>query len=561
MTKLIDAIDIDLLEKSFQELLDVTFKSNSDVEDWMISRSRLLDEVENILMVDYISFQCDTADITIKKRVDFENAEVVPLVKKFEKVSNEKYINSPFRLSEYASDYLHLDKQIENAICTTNETNIVLEIKESKLVTKYFEIIGSLKVELEGEIQTLSDLQALQQGTERSEREKAATSIYRLFQSVEDELQDIMDELIKIRHQIAKNVGFENYRDYIFLKNERFDYTPADCKQLAQSIKKYIVPLQTKLYKDRKAKLNLSDFRPWDKRAIPFSQKALKPTNSTSELLDKCNAILDKVSPEFGVIIEDIKNKKILDLDSRADKAFGGFSEYIPQEKNSFIFMNANQTQDDVVILLHEMGHAVHHYLTKDIDIKEYRKLPMETAELASMTMELFSMDFWSVFYEDESDLKRSKLEQYEEIIHSFPYIIIVDQFQHWMYENYHTRLERNHKFNELMETFTSSEINYKGLEEWQKIEWLAILHIFELPFYYIEYAIAQVGALRLYKQYKEDPVKTLERYKRALALGNSKSINEVYQTAGISLDFSAKEIKELIEFVEEEIDHLRPTL
>jgi oligoendopeptidase F len=562
MTKLKDAFDFDYLEKSFQELLDVTFESYIDTRDWMIRRTSLLDEVDSILMTDYIRFQCDTSDKIMKEKVDFENSNVVPLVKKFEKALNEKYINSPFRLSKYSSEYLYLDQQIENAICTTNEANIPLEIKESQLVTKYFEITGGLKVDWEGEVKTLSDLQALQQNPDRSVRKKALTSIYKLGQTVEDELQDLMDELIQIRHQIAKNAGFKNYRDYMFKKYGRFDYTPTDCMQLAQSIKKYIVPLQAKIYQDRKTKLDLKDFRPWDKRAIPPSQKVLKPTNNTCELINKCTDILSNLSPEFGEVIEDMKNKNLLDLDSKPDKAFGGFSEYIPEKKNSFIFMNANQTQDDVVILLHEMGHSIHHYLMKDIALKEYRNIPMETAELASMTMELFSMDYWNVFYEEDSDLKRSKLEQYEEIIDSFPSIVIVDQFQHWIYENpNHTRLERNDKFKELMEAFTSSEMNYKGLEDWQKIEWLSILHIFEVPFYYIEYAIAQVGALRLYKQFKEKPIKTLELYKEALALGNSTPMNEVYKTAGISLDFSEKEIKELIEFVEEEVEDLRQKL
>jgi len=554
-----DVINIDFLEKAFQELLNVTFENYNDVLDWMIKRTDLIDNVDSILKTNYIQFQCDTSDKAIKEKVNFGTLKVEPLVKKYEQALNVKYINSPFRLGKYSSEYLQLDRQIENAISITNEANISLEIEESKLVTKYFDITGGLNLNWEGEVITLSDLQALQQNPDRSVRKKALESFYELFQSVEDRLQDIYDELVQIRHQIAKNSGFTNYRDYMFKKYERFDYSPLECNQLATSIEDYIVPLQTKLYKDRKLKLDLDNFRPWDKRAKPKSQKVLNPTKNTCELIEKCTDILYHLSTEFGKVIDDMKNKKLFDLDSKPDKAFGGFSEYIPEKKNSFIFMNANQTQDDVVVLLHEMGHSIHHYLMKDIALKEYRKIPMETGELASMSMELFSMDYWDVFYKEESDLKRSKLEQYVEIIDSFPYIIIVDQFQHWIYENpNHTRHERNEKFKELMMAFTSNEVDYEGLEDWQEIEWLSILHIFELPFYYIEYAIAQVGALKLYKKFKENPKETLGLYKRALELGNSKSMEDIYITAGINFDFSKEEINELITFVEEEMDYLR---
>ncbi|WP_112180456.1 M3 family oligoendopeptidase [Paraliobacillus zengyii] len=558
MTTIMDITNIDYLKKSFEELLSVTFKNYNDVKKWMSNRTELLDSIDSNIRMDYIKFQSDTSDNLIKKKVNFENSTVVPLVKKYEKALNIKYTNSPFRLGECSSYYLQLDKQIETAISITKEENILLEIDESNLITKYFEVMGNLKVNWEGELKTLSDLQALQQSPDRGVRKKALVSIYELVRPVEDKLQDIMDELIRKRHQIARNAGFENYRDYMFKKYERYDYSVDDCNQLAESIKCYLLPLQTKLYKDRKLKLGLESFKPWDKRAIPKSQKPLVPTKNTFDLLDKCTHILNELSPDFGKIMEDAKGKKLLDLNIRPNKAFGGFSEYIPDKKNSFIFMNANQTQDDVVILLHEMGHSVHHFLIKDFKIREYRKVPMETSELASMAMELFSMDYWNVFYKESFDLKRSKLEQYDEIINSFPSIIIVDQFQHWMYENpNHTRVERNDKFQELMSDFTSNEMDYDGLEDWQRMDWLFILHIFELPFYYIEYAIAQVGALKLYKQYKETPIETLNSYKNALSLGNSKSMKEVYKTAGISFDFSQKEIKELIRFVDDEVNVL----
>ncbi|MEB9946242.1 M3 family metallopeptidase, partial [Bacillus cereus] len=245
-------------------------------------------------------------------------------------------------------------------------------------------------------------------------------------------------------------------------------------------------------------------------------------------------------------------------LSGVTSKAAGGFCEYLPASQLSFIFMNLNYTQDDIITFIHEMGHSIHNELIKPLELRQYIEIPAETAELASMTMELFSLNYWDTFYTDKKDLKQAKINFFKGVISYLPVMLIVDQFQHWLYENpIHTSEERNEKYLQLQKHYQSSVIHIDGYENWIATSWLPVLHIFEVPFYYIEYAIAQLGALQMYKQYKEDPKQTLENYKKALSLGSSQPIKEVYDAAGIRFDFSGETIKELMLFVEKELELL----
>ncbi|MEB9727928.1 M3 family oligoendopeptidase, partial [Bacillus cereus] len=378
------------------------------------------------------------------------------------------------------------------------------------------------------------------------------------FLSVEKELQNILNQLIEIRHQKAKNIQLENYRDYMFKKYERFDYSAKDCYELAESIRKYVVPLKDKIMLEKKEKLQVDTLRPWDVSAVTPDQKVLKPIANENDLIEKSTHIFNKLDVEFSALLNQMYKHDCLDLTSRKGKAAGGFCEYLPASQLSFIFMNLNYTQDDIITFIHEMGHSIHNELIKPLELRQYIEIPAETAELASMTMELFSLNYWDTFYTDKKDLKQAKINFFKGVISYLPVMLIVDQFQHWLYENpIHTSEERNEKYLQLQKHYQSSVIHIDGYENWIATSWLPVLHIFEVPFYYIEYAIAQLGALQMYKQYKEDPKQTLENYKKALSLGSSQPIKEVYDAAGIRFDFSGETIKELMLFVEKELELL----
>lgn len=554
----IDISNVLQLEKTLSSLLNKMISSKLDLENWLKEQSKVIWEIEEQLRSHYIAFQCNTDDEEIKDTFEHDQQFVKPLLKRYQNLLDNKYLKSPFRMELDSNVYGLLDAKIKNAQKLFCEENIKLEIQEDKLVTEYFEITGGLIGIWDGEEKTITELQSYLQDSNRDTRKKAKTIISEQFLSVEKELQNILNQLIEIRHQKAKNIQLENYRDYMFKKYERFDYSAKDCYELAESIRKYVVPLKDKILLEKKEKLQVDTLRPWDVSAVTPDQKVLKPIANENDLIEKSTHIFNKLDVEFSALLNQMYKHNCLDLTSRKGKASGGFCEYLPASQLSFIFMNLNYTQDDIITFIHEMGHSIHNELIKPLEIRQYIEIPAETAELASMTMELFSLNYWDTFYTDKKDLKQAKINFFKDVISYLPIMLIVDQFQHWLYENpSHTSEERNEKYLQLQKHYQSSVIHIDGYENWIATSWLPVLHIFEVPFYYIEYAIAQLGALQMYKQYKEDPKQALENYKKALSLGSSQSIKEVYEAAGIRFDFSGETIKELMAFVEKELELL----
>lgn len=554
----IDISNVLELENTLSTLLNEIISSKLELENWLKKQSTFIWEIEEQLRSHYIAFQCNTDNKEIKDTFEYDQKYVRPLLKRYQNSFDTKYLESPFRMELNPKTYSLLDKKIKNAQTLFCEKNIDLEVNEDKLVTEYFEITGGLTALWNGEEKTITELQSYLQDPDRHIRKKAKTLISETFLSVEDKLQHILNELIVIRDQKAKNIQLHNYRDYMFKKHERFDYTPEDCYELAESIRKYVVPLIDKIYNKKKSELQVESLRPWDLKATAPNQKVLKPIEKASDLIEKSSHILHKLDHEFSALLERMHKNNCLDLESRKGKGPGGFCEYLPASQLSFIFMNLNHTHYDVTTFLHEMGHSIHNDCMKQLELQKYLEIPSESAELASMTMELFSMEYWDTFYENKEEFIKAKLDFFKGIVKYLPQMLIVDQFQHWMYENpNHTAKERNEKYLELHNTYQSNVVNIEGHENWVATGWLPVLHIFEIPFYYIEYAIAQLGALQMYKQYKENPKQALENYKKALSLGSSKSLTEVYEAAGIRFDFSGEIIKELMLFVEGELELL----
>lgn len=557
-TYTINIANVDDIIEQLNILLHTEVSSKEDLVMILQRHSLILQEIEEQLLRHYITFQQDTNDETAKKTYEFDQKHVQPLVKRYKSLFEQKYYTSPFRLQLDELEHGFLNKRIQNANELFHEENITLEITEDELITKYFTITGNLNVMWDGKETPFMELRAYFQDEDRNVRQKAMTLLFETLQTAEGELQQLLHELIAIRSKKSKNVGLCNYRDYMFKKYERFDYTEKDCHAFAKSICDYVIPLEEKFQEELRQSIHVDTLRPWDTRAIPSNQKPLKPIEHAEDLIEKSKIVLGRLDASFAKLLHNMQEQENLDLESRIGKAPGGFCEYLPFSKQSFIFMTLTNTQGDVVIFLHEMGHALHHELMKDITVKQYQQLPMETAELASMTMELLSMEHWDVFYENKEELKQAKQEQLKQIVGFLPFTLLIDQFQHWLYENpVHSARERNDKFLELAKRYDSSIVNWDGYEAWQTAQWLYVLHIFEVPFYYIEYAIAQIGALQLYKQYKENPKQALENYKKALSLGSSKSVKEVYETAGITFDFSSETIKDVLSFVEKELELL----
>jgi oligoendopeptidase F len=321
------------------------------------------------------------------------------------------------------------------------------------------------------------------------------------------------------------------------------------------------MPLVNELYEAKKTKLGLDNLRPWDIEAEPIGIKPLRPFQTGEELTEKTIQCFNQLRPFFADCIRKMKAMGHLDLESRKGKAPGGYNCPLAESGAPFIFMNAAGQLDDVTTMVHEGGHAVHSFLAHDLELNGFKDYPMEIAEVASMSMELFSMDHWNVFFDSKEELIRAKEQQLERVITIFPWIATIDKFQHWIYENpKHTEQERSAVWMDILNEFSSPSIDFSGLDEYRKYSWQRQLHLYEVPFYYIEYGIAQLGAIGMWQQYKKDPGTALDNYIRALELGGTRTLPELFKAAGLEFNFSPAHIKGLMQFVKAESDNLHPT-
>jgi oligoendopeptidase F len=318
------------------------------------------------------------------------------------------------------------------------------------------------------------------------------------------------------------------------------------------------VPILNELSKERKEKLKVSSLRPWDKAVDPEGREPLKAFENGKDLTEKSIACFHRLDPFLGQCLSIMKAMGHLDLESRKGKAPGGYNYPLAEIGVPFIFMNATSTMRDMTTIMHEGGHAVHNFLTKDLPLSDFKSPPMEVAELASMSMELISMDAWDIFFPNPEDLKRAKREQLEDIIETLPWVATIDQFQHWIYEHpTHTQDDRKKNWNAVFDRYADPITDWSGLEDGRDYAWQKQLHLYEVPFYYIEYGMAQLGAIALWRNYKLDKQKGLEGYMNALKLGNLTTIPEIYKAANIKFDFSRAYIKDLMDFVKEEFEKI----
>jgi oligoendopeptidase F len=338
----------------------------------------------------------------------------------------------------------------------------------------------------------------------------------------------------------------------------RFDYTPQDCFAFHEAIASEVVPLLNDLAASRKTAMKVDSLRPWDKAVDELGRPALKAFNNGADLTEKGIECFHRLDPFLGQCLTTMKAMGHLDLESRKGKAPGGYNYPLAEIGIPFIFMNATSTMRDMTTLMHEGGHAVHNFVTRDLALGDFKSPPMEVAELASMSMELLTMDHWDIFFPSADDLKRARREHLEDLIETLPWVAVIDKFQHWIYENpTHSLAERKSSWNTILTQFSDRVTDWSGLHETRDYLWQKQLHLYEVPFYYIEYGMAQLGAIAVWKNFKSDKKKGLENYLNGLRAGNLTTIPELYKTAGIRFDFSRSYIRELMNFVRGEIEKI----
>jgi oligoendopeptidase F len=551
--------DWETLKPYFDKLLEEEINSAHDLENWFAKLSELEAVVSEDMAWRYIKMTCDTSDEKLAASFEDFVRNIQPHIAPYSDKLNRKALASPYLASvKEKAGYDIMIREMEKDVKIFREENIPLETEIASLSQKYGSISGAMDIEHDGKEMTLQQAAVLLQSTERKLREEIYRKISSRRLEDKEKLDNLFTELIQLRTKVAKNAGFDNYRDYMFESMGRFDYSPQDCFDFHDSVKSEVVPLLDEIAKDRKIKLNLDTLRPWDKAVDISGKEALKPFNGADDLTQKTIKVFNKLDPFLGDCLVKMVEMKHLDLDSRKGKAPGGYNYPLSETGVPFIFMNATSTLRDMVTLLHEGGHAVHSFLMNELELNDFKNPPSEVAELASMSMELITLDYWDIFFDNEEDLKRAKTEHLEGIIETLPWVATIDKFQHWIYENpEHTVEERAKAWNDILDDFSDSITDWSGLEKFKDNLWQKQLHLYEVPFYYIEYGMAQLGAVAVWKNYKTDPKKGLDSYMKALKMGYTNSIPEVYEAADIKFDFSKKNISELMSFVKEEMAKL----
>lgn len=548
----------DALEPYFKNLLDRNIDSKKDLEQWMKDMSELEAVVSEDACWRQIKMTCDTTDKSLEEAFTYFCMEIQPKLQPYADLLNKKLINSPYTSELDKQKYFTYLRSVRKNIELFREANIPLQAELSVMQQQYGVITGAMTVEVNNKEYTLQQASKFLHEHDRNLREEVWRKIQERRKQDKDALNNLYTKLVEKRDKVAKNAGFDNYRDYKFVEMGRFDYTKEDCFQFHEAVKLHVLPLVEKINQHKKEKLKLDILRPWDTEAEPEGIEPLHPFNTGKELLEKSEACFEELNPFFAECLKKMNELGHLDLESRKGKAPGGYNCPLAESGAPFIFMNAAGQMDDVTTMVHEGGHAVHSFLAHPLELSAFKEYPMEIAEVASMSMELLTMDKWNVFFDDAEELKRAKEHQLERVITIFPWIATIDKFQHWVYEHpQHTVEERTEAWVNILNEFSTNTVDFSGLEEYRKISWQRQLHLFEVPFYYIEYGIAQLGAIGLWMQYKKNPQQALNNYISALSLGGTKTLPELYAAAGLKFDLSPNHIKTLMEFVNEEMEKL----
>ena len=542
----------------FDELQNRALPTVADLEQWLKDKSELEAALEEDFAWRYIRMTCDTNNETLVQAFQYFATEIEPKIAPINNALNKKLVNHKLVDELDQEKYFVYLRAIKKSLEIYRDENVPLFTKLQVAQQKYQAISGAMSVHLNDQEYTLEQAAAFLKDVNREVRQQAWEAIQQRRLVDKDELNVLFDELITMRHEVSLNAGFENYRDYMFQALGRFDYTPKDCYKFAEAIEKEVVPILKDQADKRAADLGISPLKPWDMDVSTSGKPALRPFANGEELVDKTIICFERIDPKLGQMLATMKANKLFDVESRKGKAPGGYNYPLAETGAPFIFMNSANTLRDLTTMVHEGGHAVHTFLTANLELNDFKHCPSEVAELASMSMELITMDQWDVYFDKEEDLIRAKREQLIDVLKTLPWVAVIDQFQHWIYTNPgHNAAERESAFKQIYSRFGAGFADWEGLEASYGNLWQKQLHLFEVPFYYIEYAIAQLGAIAIYKNYKEDPAKALEQYLEALALGYTKPMNEIYETAGIKFDFSVDYVAELADFIKNELARL----
>ncbi len=542
-------------EPYFQELSQRPIDNLPQLEKWLMDFSELEACLDEEGTQRYTAMTCQTDDPQRERRYLHFIENVQPNAEPWRDRLRRRFVEASDRIALPPKRYEVLRRSWRNAVDLYRPENIPLLVEDQKLKTEYQKIVAAMTCTYDGREQTLQQMARYLEEPDRQVRQETWHLAADRFLADGEALDRLYEKMVRLRHRIAINAGCRDYREYAFRAMERFDYGPADCLAFHEAIERECVPAALKLAARRKRKLGLSSLRPWDLAVDPEGLPPLRPFQTEHELAAGCSRILHRVDSELGRIFDTLRQQNLLDLGSRKGKAPGGYQVTFAQRRLPFIFMNAVGTEDDVRTLLHEAGHAFHTWACRHEPFISYRSAPLEFGEVASMGMECLTLPYTDEFFGEQTD--RATRRFFEKIINFLPFMASIDAFQHYVYTHVDEGIEGwKDCWRSLTRRFAPA-VDLSGLERYDRRSWQRKLHIYEVPFYYVEYGIAQLGALQVWRNSLEDYAQAVALYRAGLALGGSRPLPELFQTAGCRFDFSVNTLRPLIEAAAQQIDRL----
>ena len=544
----------DEVERYTTELLNRKISCSKCIEGIIRDASELSEHISEKGALLYIDMTCDTENEK-KKSLFLDFVENVrPKLSEFSDSLNRRIVGHE-AVKDMSPRYDLMIRSMRNDVEIFRRENIPLGVEQTKLVTEAQTINGAMSVEFKGREYTIPEMRIFLEANDRSVRESAWKAVADRRMQDEERLSEIFDELVQIRGEIASNAGFATYTDYMFRAMERFDYTKEDCLEFHDAIEAVCVPLMREINSRRKDSLRLGSLKPWDvneKTGVGpdlEGRPPLKPFSNVNEMVGKLSKLFHRMSTDLGNKFDILVEMDTLDLDTRKGKAPGGYQYYLQKSKVPFIFMNAAGLQGDLETMIHEAGHAFHSMYCGHLELIGERSYPIEFAEVASMSMELMTQNEWGEFYGSE-EANRARLGHLEGVIFLLPWIATIDSFQHWIYSNpNHSREERKDAWNSIRDRF-GSVMDWEDYGNYRDTSWQQQGHLFGVPFYYVEYGIAQLGALQLWRTQRNDSEKALTDYSNAMTLGNTRTLPELFSAADIELGFGKAHLSSLIDEV-----------
>ena len=549
------ALNTEELLRPFDELLARPVVTLEEALTWLRDYTTVYEALSDLGDDIYVRMSQDVTDKQANTETTWYNQDFTPALEKRLTLFSTKLLSLPCQQELKNIGFALPLRVAQKDVDLYREDLVPLKMKLASLETDYMGIQGTIQVAYDGKTMTIDEANLYLENFNRKVREEAFRAVFAARENVAADLTKLYKKQVTLRNKLATSLGFPSYVDYIFLENERFDYTPEDCFTFHRAVSTSLLPVLERIYQRRKRILGVKKLRPWDLAVNINSAKPIVAYQDLERFLDRVHSILQCIDPEIADCFVRLRENNRLDLEPRANKMSGGFQSSFLSANMPFIFLNMVKSPDDIKDLFHEMGHAYHTHCLSSFDIIDYKLIPTEIAELASTTLELISMDYASILLDDPVEQLGLKLINIENLCHLLEWVVCIDSFQHRVYTHPKKHINFDTLWQQTFDEYGFPVVDWSGIVKARRRQWQKQIHIFEYPFYYIEYGFTYLASLWMWKKYREDPRETMALYKEVLGYGYTESVRDVYNRIGIGMDWSPEKVSSLIAFLQDEYE------